>query len=405
MAGAKKRHSHWLSEGRGAPADARVVELFWGSLRRGVIQIATTANVPSMFYTRTSELPDHAYYRCVSLFEPRATPDMPEEEIKKHREIVYGAFVQTFKKLVKIFGGYPSSCPDLRVMLPLSILSVPHKRAILDELMPGSAGSWLMISDHWPNGRRIAGQTHYHWDLGIKKVKELTTYDTHTNAPPPAKAMALGSVLQQYLRGLQMANGVHFLGTPESALAFLHDNMPGIDHLSTVWLYYRFRLETKLSWGQVAPKTTPWAWRKLTNKLVHTCTGLQTVNVTIDSAFWDKVNWKKNDTDYWKTVEELINLPKQSSVQTGIQNPLGDNHPCGFLEKIGRLSAKNIKLKVTIDEANTHERELFLACVQARLCMCMNTRPPLAKKELCTCKTKNLHSSCVWNTETNGESD
>ena len=389
---ARTPHFNWIKRSlqglTKTSASTVLIDAFWESLRQAVIVRATAAKVPEQLYSSLLKQSARDFVNLIQ-FGGFTTHGLSQDEEEYYRAVLWRSFLRSFDPACNLFEGYPLSCPHFYHTLHFSVLPREAQNRIIRYLMPGPSKLGLVVGDRlFP--KPDSSRTKYPLKRQGKEVE--TTYFVRSAIKIRLELIPFLTcrAYHPFLSSLQHAGEIDFVGSPESILAFMHDRMQQLHLITKVKLTYRFMATDP------TPPTSPWAWRKLTNKLVHTCTGLKEVNMTVDKYFWDRIDWKKHAPDDYCTAMGLIRLPAQSSVTTGESAEIDDSRPTAFLEKIGRLSAAKVRFWIEVEGADTHEKLCFKAALQTRLRSCTAIRPPLAEEEKCTCHTKVLHESCVW---------
>ena len=369
-------------------------EAFWVALKYGVLERAETAGVPLEYFSEFLRKPACDLIGVLQRERKPPPPLTPQDMVISHI-VVWQGFRRTFELAVDLFGGHPKACPDFRKGFHLSILPFDIQSRILGYLAPGLKDFRLEVCDHASGVTSLSSKRTYYVLEQDRGSRRTTTYTT-SSIPNELLAFLTSKNFRPHLKNLQYERGITFNGSPESVSAFMHDRMTTLQLMTKITLNYRFGM-AKLSAGLIAYPTKPAAWCKLSNILVHDCTKLKDLIVIVDEHFWNKIKWKGNGSNHYATVTELIRLPKKSSKETGVALDLGDDRPCGFLEKIGRLSNEQVHLNVDIAGADTEEKKFFNMAVNLRLHQCMGERKPLAEdKKKCRCKSKDLRRSCAW---------
>ncbi|KAI9686025.1 MAG: hypothetical protein M1822_004008 [Bathelium mastoideum] len=373
---------------------------FWSALRQGIFMRAKCAKVPEFFYKDLLVKPARD---CISILKdpPDASHTLAQEEIERWRLEIWRIFQTAFRLVVELHKGFPAECPDFRKGFHFSVLPMKVQNRIIGYVVPTLQTFGLKVKDCWPTTKTTASTTRY--SLADERGNPVeTTYIVRrvdsSETPPELVPFLTSKVHRAYLQRVQYADGIAFHGSPESASAFMHDRMGKLDLMTTISLWYWFE-HARISNDddlEVIP-TNPRSWRKLSNILVHDCTGLRHLIIYVHSGFWDKIKWDVNGPDHYATATQLIRLPKKSSRETGIRAVEEDDRPCTFLEKIGRLSSEQVHLYVSIESADTADKKYFNMAVKLQLRHCMGVRPPLAeKKQGCRCNVKILRDSCAW---------
>ncbi|KAI9656778.1 MAG: hypothetical protein M1821_003417 [Bathelium mastoideum] len=319
---------------------------------------------------------------------------MTAKEIDRWRLEIWRIFQTAFRLVVELLKGFPAECPDFRKGFHFSVLPMKVQNRIIGYVMPTLQNFGLMVKDYWPMVTARPTTFSLEDKDGRRRYATYAVSRISSSKTPPELVPFLTSKVHRgYLQGVQYAKGIVFDGSPESAM---HDRMGKLDFITKMAIDYRLKEIPSLNASLSNTGTSPRSWQKLSNILVHDCTGLKHLTVIVHRSFWDKIKWNVNGPDHYATATQLIRLPKRSFKETSMPADDDEDHPCSFLEKIGRLS-KQVHLDVKIDQANTDDKQYFNMAVNLRLRHGMCLRPPLAeKKEGCRCEVKVLWNSCAW---------
>ena len=389
---------NWIREIAGNSTLVRVsatlLDSFWEALRQGVIVRADEVQLRETLYQELLSKPACDIIQVLRSGESSRPLDQQSCEAQ-HRFAMWRGFKEAFEHAAQLFAGYPASCPDFRNGFPFTSLPLNVQNRLIGFLAPVSETSSIMVVDAWPNPRLTVGQTKYLLEDEAGRRHE-TTYRVFSRSGTGVFPFLSSNAHRRYVRSLQYADGINFPGSPESVCAFMHDRMANLDLMKKIELNYHFR-HTTLPSGLSLTSTKPGSWRKLSNMLVHDCIGLKNVNLVVSKLFWDNIRWNTHSPNHNATAEQLIRLPRRSSRETGIPSAEEEDRPCGFLEKLGRLSNEQHLLKFSINGADTEDKKQFKRAVKLRLYHCMGTRPAIAEAKGCRCQTKVLSNCCAWN--------
>ncbi|KAF1987405.1 hypothetical protein K402DRAFT_420221 [Aulographum hederae CBS 113979] len=257
---------------------------------------------------------------------------------------------------------------------------------------------------------RLVRRTEYDVFDHKRKTMRRTTYT----------ARSLGKKIFMWLNIMQVNKQIHkeaaqifygenkfqFLGTVESALAFLHDRANKLDILKKVSIRFMADPYTKFkgcyNWTCKIfdpPRTFHGSWRRICNLFVHSSLGLEDFNLAIDSSFWLETPWEQG-------VDGVFNTPRLCEPRDirswGWRSPQTEwgSVTKNFLQHAARLGGVNLRL--TIDRADEDpEREAFRKGLEKRMQEEAFKRPYLADDSVprCSCRKRLLKECCIWDRE------
>ncbi|KAL9080040.1 MAG: hypothetical protein Q9157_001124 [Trypethelium eluteriae] len=364
-------------------AETTALDTFWEALRQDVLVRSIRAKIPGS-YTRI--LQTKSLGEFIKILETGGSSLFVEEkEFEKYGFMIWKCFQEAFKPAVQLFEGYPLACPDFCKGYLLSALPTQVKKKIIGYLVPTSEIFGLVVTDCLVTTNLRAHQTSYNLQDRVGRLFTRTYGVSRRGSPPWKLPSVLAPFLKsrafcRYVQELVYAGGIDFRGSPESVSAFMHDRMNKLDLMTKIRLSYRFE-DTAPTKDPRTTLGTSGAWRKLSNMLVHDCIGLKDVKILVNKDFWNKIAWERHGADHYATVSELIRLPRASSKETGLPPDIEYDRPCGFLERVGRLSNEQIHLEVEIQGADTKEKKNFQKAVDVRLYHCTGVRKPLAEEK------------------------
>ncbi|KAF2817224.1 uncharacterized protein BDZ99DRAFT_513468 [Mytilinidion resinicola] len=197
------------------------------------------------------------------------------------------------------------------------------------------------------------------------------------------------------------ARKIHFHGSIQSALAFLHDCAHHLGDLKKISLRLFPDLETYAQQPAPAPEGT-WTpptpmnlWRKFLNVMIHNCPGIEKVELFVDKTIWNVAPWKKGISTVMERPDD-----KPLVIDFGCAE---DNGPRkSYLQHVARFH-NGCKFTLTIDEPEGYcqispemrvkYRKALEECTEQE----MADRPRFDTKCRCSCMQDNLkHLVLDW---------
>ena len=307
-----------------------------------------------------------------------------------------------FKVLAFTSCGYPAECiPWLRAF-PFLALPIQVQERILMYSTPMHKRGPLVVSDYssYEVPQTAIRRTKYRLAVS-KQMDTWTTYSvSHGNMKYNFNNALICKACAKIIRKLVYKHGVCFQGSPESALAFLHDRWSNRWEIKAIEVHYWYQeawIPYDYSDGHhVVGPTQPYSWHKLCNILVHQGDHLQNVKLVVDDHFWRIFPWERS-------LAEL--LPLQSHSQSFRTKPFLFSHDEDlskrnlFLRSIARLYGREVKFDLEIMGTNTPIKKQFHNDLLAHLRAMMLKRPKLFSWIVCRrfCFVHaSLECTCVW---------
>jgi len=192
-------------------------------------------------------------------------------------------------------------------------------------------------------------------------------------------------------------NKFNFLGTGDSALAFLHDRASKLDTISKISVRFMtdptMRFKGCYNWTCkifAPPRTFIGAWRRICNVFVHSSVGLQDFELILDASFWLETDWREQG------AEAVFATPRLCQPESAPWR----EHDRNFLQHAARLGGVNLRLTIEGIEGD-REKDAFRRALERRMQEETFGRPWLAEdsKPVCTCAKRLLSESCIWDRE------
>ncbi|KAF2233571.1 hypothetical protein EV356DRAFT_197649 [Viridothelium virens] len=266
---------------------------------------------------------------------------------EKRRGKIYPVVRACLTSLIEIYGGCPASCRALFGGFQFLLLPPNIRERICYYIAGDRPFAPLVVRDYPPDEVPDTSVKRTQYEVWMEDGSQrTTTYQVEA----PGSTFTPGTLnLWQTCSGLYkiMKEGIYqeitFVGTAESALAFLHDRWANRRLLDKFVLRYWFR-PRRIDFpydSEILMHSRRDPWRRLCKLLVHQCLQPE-IKLVVDAAFWRIIPWRGPLDDIMLDPVKRESHYKESwrNVMPNTKYEDDGRGPVEFLERIAKIPGR-----------------------------------------------------------------